>query len=151
MQRYEMGEAMSDEDSLAHYGVKGMTWGQRRHIPDASGVTRAHARIQKKLDNRQLGRKLEDFESSSNRSNEIRSARGNRVAAKRKYEDVKSELKAQKGTGQLGKNAYKVAINKARNERYETIYKADSKTTGEQLVEAIFNAGRAAGAASAHR
>lgn len=29
MRLYHLGEVMTDEDSLAHYGVKGMKWGQR--------------------------------------------------------------------------------------------------------------------------
>ncbi len=28
--QYHFGEDMTDEDSLAHYGVKGMKWGQRK-------------------------------------------------------------------------------------------------------------------------
>lgn len=145
----------SSADSLEHFGVKGMKWGQRkaeggggggiggairnyRHAPDSSGVSRSQARRQVKLQNRQTNRTIEDFEQSPNRSSMIRSARNNRVAAKRRYEDVKSEIKDQKSTGALGRNAARVVLNRARNERYENAYKANAKTMGEQFVEALF-------------
>lgn len=168
---YRIGEKMSDEDSLAHYGVKGMKWGvrkksgsggstlplsvrmnpgarigmkvgqayvKRQTTPDSSGVTRRQAKQQIREQNKKLNRDLEDFERSGNRSDLIRSARANKVAANRKYEDIRDEIKAKKGSGEIGANAAKVIINQARNERYSVIEKAASKTTGEQFMEAMF-------------
>jgi hypothetical protein len=43
MKAYHLGEQMSDEDSLAHYGVKGMKWGVRK--PREDGVSRSRGRI----------------------------------------------------------------------------------------------------------
>jgi len=145
--------------SLEHYGVKGMKWGvQRRdgggsggsgggiakrindyrHAPDASGVSRSQARSSKKRQNVETRRRLEDFESAPNRSNLIRAARNDRRSAQRTYEDIKREIKSDKSTGALGRNAARVALNRAKNERYENAYKADSKTMGEQFIEALF-------------
>jgi len=129
--------------SLEHYGVPGMKWGQRklkdyRHTPDTSGVTRSQARGAVKRQNVETRRRLEDFESGPNRSIAIRAARGNQRAASRKYEDVKADIKNQKSTGALGRNAARIALNRAKNERYENAYKAEAKTYGEQFVEALF-------------
>jgi len=126
--------------SLEHYGVPGMKWGQRklkdyRHTPDTSGVTRSQARGTVKRQKVETRRNLEDFESSPTRSKQIREARGNRRKADRKYEDIKRDLKDQKSTGALGRNAARVALNKAKNERYANAYKANSKTVGEQFIQ----------------
>ncbi len=43
MKIYHLGEQMSDEDSLAHYGVKGMKWGQRK--PREDGATKSRGRV----------------------------------------------------------------------------------------------------------
>jgi hypothetical protein len=41
---YEIGELMSDEDSLAHYGTKGMKWGVRRG-KGTTGVSRTRGSV----------------------------------------------------------------------------------------------------------
>ncbi len=177
MEQYHFGDVMSDEDSLAHYGIKGMRWGQRKSVgtgsvtggrskpkspvpviarpgfaigskagkaynkyrneKDVSGVSRREARAAIKKENRETQRRIEDFQSSSNRSDQIRTARNNERAAIRKYEDVRAAVKEGKGAGQLGKNAARVALNKAANERYENLTKAESRTTGEQFADAF--------------
>lgn len=43
MKAYQLGEQMSDEDSLAHYGVKGMKWGRRKARED--GASRSRGRV----------------------------------------------------------------------------------------------------------
>lgn len=40
---YNLGELMDDEDSLAHFGVKGMKWGQRKARDD--GATKSRGRV----------------------------------------------------------------------------------------------------------
>ena len=53
---YNLGEVMSDEDSLEHFGVKGMKWGQRKNN-SAPKVTRKQ--------NRQMNREAEhEFNSA---------------------------------------------------------------------------------------
>jgi hypothetical protein len=134
-----------EEAYLAHYGVKGMKWGQvkskvhsYRNDPDSSGVSRREARSQIKTQNRNLSRNLQDFERASNRSDIIRTARRNRVDTQRKYEDFKSELKNQKSSGAIGRNKARVLLNQAKNERYANVYKSEQKTTGEKFIEALF-------------
>lgn len=158
-----MGELVRRPEvgSLEHYGVKGMKWGQHnkssgdsggsgggggvgkviknyRHAPDSSGVSRSQARREIKKLNRETSRNLQDFQSSANRSNLIRAARNNQVAAHRKYQDIKSDLKDQKSTGAIGKNAARIALARARNERYQNSFKSSQKTAGEQFMEALF-------------
>lgn len=143
MRTYQVGELMTDEDSLAHYGIRGMKWGVRkvkeyRNTPDSSGVSRKQARQQIKRQNLETRRHIEDFERASNRSDLIRTSRRNRVAMQRYYEDVKADVRNKRGSGELGRNAARVVMNKARNERYTNIHKAESRTAGEQFVEALF-------------
>jgi hypothetical protein len=161
----ELANGKPELGSLEHYGVKGMHWGQtkakknpvpviarpgfaigqrvglaiarRNTTPDTSGVTRRQARQQIKSQNRQTSRNLQDFDRSANRSNMIRKARGDRVTAQRRYEDLKSELKDQKSRGAIGKNAARVAMNRIKNERYENVFKANSHTVGEQFVKSL--------------
>ncbi len=52
MRIYHLGERMSDEDSLAHYGVKGMKWGQRKAAGSSPKITRKQ--------NRQMNRDAEN-------------------------------------------------------------------------------------------
>jgi hypothetical protein len=153
------------DDVLAHYGVKGMKWGQHKdglrllpgtrtsmkvghkvgkkihdynHKPDVSGLTRKDARRQVKLQNRQLSRHLQDFNRSPNRSNQIRSARASTIDAHRKYQDVKDEIKQKKGKGVIGKHAARVALNQAANERYAVIHKSEQTTAGEKFMQDLF-------------
>lgn len=130
---------------LEHFGVKGMKWGHvkskidaHRNTPDASGVSRSQARQQIKTQNRNLSRNLQDFERASNRSTIIRTARGNKLGTQRRYEDFKSDVKAQKAAGTLGKNQARVLMNQVKNERYANVYKSEQKTAGEQFLENFF-------------
>lgn len=131
------------DEFLAHYGVPGMKWGVRKvreynNTPDSSGVTRKQARSQIRSQNTQSRRNLEDFEVAANRSQLIRTSRGNRTKMQRYYEDSKADIKSRKATGELGKNAARIMMNRIRNERYENVYRAESRTAGEQFVEALF-------------
>lgn len=140
--------------SLAHYGVKGMKWGKRktnpdgsaapglirnRNAPDASGVTRKDVRVARNQINRQAQRDLEDWSDSRvgrDRNQDIKAARKELKYANRTYADVRREIKGRKG--ELGRNATKIALAKAAAERYSVAAKAEQKTTGEQIVGAIF-------------
>lgn len=140
--------------SLAHYGVKGMKWGKRRtnpdgsdapgvfrnrNAPDASGITRKQARAETRAINRQTSRNLEDFNDlpGQKRDQAIRTAREGRKMAERKYEDVVREVKGKKG--EVGRNATKIALAKARAERYESITKSETLTQGEATVKALMD------------
>lgn len=146
MQEYRIGETMSDEDSLMHYGVKGMKWGQRRTRPDSSGVSKADSRAARKENNKATGRKLEDWNDSfagrgkegrQARNDEIKKARKDMKQVDRDYRDTRDAIKAQKKAGTLGKNAAKVALNKAANQQFETAYKAQQYTSGEAALRLV--------------
>jgi hypothetical protein len=58
-----LGEQMSDEDSLAHYGVKGMKWGQRKN-GSAPRVTRKQNRqMNREASEKFYGKKASDIYS----------------------------------------------------------------------------------------
>jgi hypothetical protein len=137
---YAIGETMSDEDSLAHFGVKGMKWGQRRAAPDSSGVSKNDVRAAARAHGKQVGRNIEDFNDQDRKSRDagIKEARSQRKQVNRDYHDAKSTIKAQRKTGELGKNAARMALNKAALERYEVIAKADQTTSGEAIANLIF-------------
>lgn len=60
MRKYEIGELMTDEDSLAHYGIKGMKWGRRRG-KSTTGISRARgARIDRNDRHIQLFKDVRD-------------------------------------------------------------------------------------------
>lgn len=44
MSKYQIGEVMSDEDSIAHVGVKGMKWGHRKAETAAPKIGRKQNR-----------------------------------------------------------------------------------------------------------
>jgi len=131
---------MAELGSLEHYGVVGMRWGQRNSKPDISGVSRNDARQQIKTQNRERRQNLKKFKSRPRKTKNklIKQARANTLSAERKYEDIKLDLKDQRSAGSLGRNAARVALNKAKNERYENAYKATTRTLGEQFVQALF-------------
>lgn len=152
--------------SLAHYGVKGMKWGKHKTNPDgsaapgvfrnrnaadASGVTRKDVKIARNQINRDAARKHEDWNDATvgkDRNQQIKSARKELKYANRTYADAVREIKGKKG--EVGRNATKVALMKASAQRYEVAAKAAEKTTGEQVVAALFSgvqlAGQIAGA-----
>lgn len=151
--------------SLAHYGVKGMKWGKRsnpdgsaapgvfrnRNAADASGVTRKDVKVARNQINREGSRKHEDWNDATvgkDRNQQIKAARKELKYANRTYNDAVREIKGKKG--EIGRNAAKIAIMKAHAERYEVAAKAAEKTTGEQVVAALFGgvqlAGQIAGA-----
>jgi hypothetical protein len=109
------------------------------HKPDISGVTRKDARHLVKIQNRNMNRKLQDLHSDPNRSRIIRTARANQVAAHRRYQDVRDEIKQQKGKAVIGKHAARVALNHAKNERYTVVHTANQTTMGEQFMQALFS------------
>lgn len=159
---YAADKPSLDDFILEHYGVKGMKWGVKkafspsqgvgakagikvgqkinafRNDPDSSGVSRRQARQAIRAHDRKTTRELQDFERASNRSDIIRTARRNRVDTQRRYEDFKTDLKNQKSTGAIGKNQARVLLAQAKNERYANIRKAESRTAGEQFIEALF-------------
>lgn len=130
---------------LEHYGVKGMKWGVRQKIDtynnakDASGVSRKDARVAKRSVSRKLSRDLEDFERTNDRDrdNEIIKSRRGMIDADRKYSDIKRDLKGRKG--ELGKNAVRVELAKARAERTAVAFKSEQFTSGEKVVNSLLN------------
>lgn len=161
------------EDAMAHFGVKGMHWGQRKSDPasrrsqkaestrkahrarsdlikkavvgkpDAAGVTRKDKRQAKRADWKKTKRDLEDFhdQPGKNRDAEIKAARSNLRQASRDYKTAKATYKAEKET--VGKNAAKIALAKAANEKYKVEYKAEQETRGEFAFRASVEVGLA--------
>lgn len=109
------------DDFLAHYGVRGMKWGQRK----------AHAKNMRALD------KAARKEDKAKRADEIEGARNrtnsgqNQAAVKA----AKAEYKANKNV--VGKVAAKRALNEARDKRFEDYNKSKEYKNGKELATAI--------------
>lgn len=78
---YRIGELMSDEDSLAHYGVKGMKWGKRKKASFGE-IQEARMRLDGK--------------------------RGEYFGQKRKVKEAKKEAKASGNTAKYDKQKAKL-------------------------------------------
>jgi hypothetical protein len=115
-----------------------------KNAPDKSGVSRKQARRTVKNQNRSLRRELEDFNAlpPHKRDQAILDARRKLTASNRSYEDVKRSLKDQKSDATIGKNAARVALNKAKNERFSTAQKAATLTGTEKFISDLTAIGR---------
>lgn len=85
MRPYAIGETMTDEDSLAHYGVAGMKWGQTRAKGSGSDIRAARFNVRKQQE------KIADQAFALNQATKSgNTAKAN--AAAKKYVEMNAKL-----------------------------------------------------------
>lgn len=111
----------SVDNFLAHYGVKGMKWGQRK----------AHSREMRRLNKESRARdKAERSENITRARERFRSGK-----AREDYKKAKSEYKAQRHV--IGKREAKKILTKVRDQNVKDYETANSFKNGKEIAGAI--------------
>lgn len=145
-----------NEETLAHFGVKGMKWGVRRNRPDASGVTRTDVKNTRRAEDLKRVEARRSFNKKGlwEQDKEIHLAREQLYKAHSEYATVKADIKARRS--EIGKNAAKQALMQARTKRAIVNYKANQETTSEAWARSavdvidVMLAGRSSSSVSAY-
>lgn len=125
------------ETELAHFGVKGMHWGQRKAESSGGsggGGSAGGVKTRKELKGLDKASRKADNEK---RNSEIDTARQNikSGANRTKYLDAKAKYKADRLV--VGKREAKKAFNQVKNENIADAQKAQEYKSGKETVGAI--------------
>lgn len=122
-----------DLAELAHFGVKGMRWGQRK-AQDTSGSGGGNAASPPKS-NRQMNKEFRSKENEK-RNSEIDAARQRyNTSARDNYLNAKAQYKADKKT--MGTAAARAKFNEVKNKNMEDYNVAQQAKSGKETAVAV--------------